>query len=229
MPKTILVLVFLLLFLVSGGSAADVGKTPFEQRCERDMKPRLQVNSRVFGFQIDNTVSSRVLNNRSLHTYAGQQMLGMTALQSRTEVQIDAPALADGGLECIAPRVSVELLFPRIEVFIAREFSPVSCSYREILAHEMGHVRLYQEQLPKVEATVRAALEARFAQRPLYAAVGQGIERLQDEVDTWLRPLIQAELAKIELFQKALDTREESARLSLACHGELAENLGSRY
>lgn len=229
MPKTILVLVFLLLFFMAGSSVADVAKTPFEQRCERDMKPMLNVAARIVGFQIDNRVSSRVLNNRSMHNHAGQKMLGMTALQSRTEVQIDAPALADGGLECVAPRVTVDLQFPPIEVFIAREFNPASCSYREILAHEMRHVQLYREQLPKVADAVRAALETHFAQRPLYAAAGQGIERLQDEVDNWLRPLIQAELARIELSQQAMDTREESARLSLACQGELAENLGNRY
>lgn len=211
--------------------ARAAGATDFEQRCEREMKPQFAVSLRESGFQIDNTVPSRVLNMRGAHNYAGDLMLGMTALQARTEVTIDGPALADqaSGRECIAPRVSVDLIFPRMSVFVAREFAPNSCSYRTVLEHEMRHVQLYREQFPAIEQRVRRKLAARFGDRPLYAAHGKGLAALEAEVDTWLRPFIKAEIASMELAQANMDTFDESFRLSSSCLGELANNLSRGY
>ena len=132
--------------------AASAGRgVPFEQRCEqRDAADLRSQRCARPGYRVDNTVSSRVLNNRSVHHYAGELMLGMTALEARTEVIFDGPALADPatGRECVAPRISVDLVFPRMSVFVAREFAPSSCSYRKILEHEMRHVQLYRDQFP---------------------------------------------------------------------------------
>jgi hypothetical protein len=228
-PITALAAPIVLLCVAQGAGAT--GKTPFQLRCEREMTPTILVEARDYGYRIDNTVSSKVLHNRAMHSYSGDLMLGLTALESRVEVTIDGPALQDRGsdAECIAPRLTVALHYLPMNVYIAREFSPASCSYREILAHEMRHVRLYREHLPKVQALVRTALAQRFPGTPLYAGSGQGLAALERQVDTWLRPLIRAELAKVEIEQKAIDTDEESFRLSGACHGELAQNLGRRY
>lgn len=228
---TILTAIFASVFVLPHAAQAQGADMSFQQRCEREMKPTLQVSLREFGYRIDNTVSSRVLNNRSAHNYAGELMLGMTALQSRAEVTIDAPALQDAGSgrECIAPRISVELSFAPMEVYVAREFSPASCSYRAILEHEMRHVKVYQTHLPRLDALVQAELGRRFGGHPLYAPSGKGIDLLDAYVDTSLRPLIKAELARIEALQAALDTQEETFRISSACRGELALNLGTRY
>lgn len=230
--KTTLALALTLSALLAPAAwAASTGPTKFEQRCEREMKPRFTVSLRESGYRIDNSVPSRVLNMRGAHNYAGDLMLGMTSLQARTEVTIDGPSLADqaSGRECIAPRISVDLVFPHMSVFVAREFSPNSCSYREVLAHEMRHVQLYRDQFPAVEARVRRGLEARFGDRPLYAAHGKGLAALEAEVDNWLRPFIKAEIGKMELAQANMDTFDESFRLSNSCLGELANNLSRGY
>jgi hypothetical protein len=201
---------------------------PFEQRCEQEMRPIFELRLRETGYRVDNTVSSRVLNNRSRHHYAGELMLGMTAFEARTEVLFDGPSLADPatGRECVAPRISVDLVFPRMAVFVAREFAPSSCSYRKILEHEMRHVALYRGQFPLLETRLRQGLAARFGDRPLYAAHGAGMAALETEVDTWLRPFIRREIAAMEVAQAAMDTPEETFELSMACRGELAANLG---
>lgn len=224
-------LLTLVCWLCAAGGAIASNTTPFQARCEREMRPKIVIESRDYGYRIDNTVPSRVLHNRALHSAAGDLMLGMTALESRVEIESDGPALQDGvsGAECIAPRISVALRYLPIQVYVAREFSPASCSYREILAHEMRHVQLYRELLPKVQTLVRGALAQRFAGAPLYAQAGQGLALLERQVDTWLRPLIQAELAKVEISQRSIDTDQEAFRLSSACSGELALNLGGRY
>lgn len=212
-------------------AAAQAGGQTFEQRCEMEMKPSFEVSLRESGYQVDNTVSSRVLNNRSVHHYAGELMLGMTALEARTVVSFDGPALADKatGRECVAPRISVELAFPAMSVFVAREFSPASCSYRQVLDHELRHVQRYRDQFPSLVQSVRHGLAARFGDRPLYAPRGKGLDKLEVDIDTWVRPYIKAEIGRMELAQAAMDTPDESFRMSIACHGELANNLGNRY
>ncbi|NML61745.1 hypothetical protein HHL21_11775 [Massilia sp. RP-1-19] len=229
--KTTLFIVIALAASPGLAMAEQTADLSFEQRCEREMKPRFDVSLSEAGHHIDNTVSSRVLNNRSVHSYAGEFMLGMTALETRTSVLFDGPTISDkaSGRECVSPRIAVELVVPRMSVYVAREFSPASCSYRKILEHEMRHVQLYREQFPKVEERVRASLAERFRDRPLYARHGAGLAALQAEVDQWLRPFIKGEIARIEVAQVAMDTPEESFRLYGACQGELASNLHGRY
>lgn len=229
--KTSLFIALALAALPGFATASQAAEPTFEQRCERDMTPRFDVTLSDLGHEINNTVSSRVLGNKSVHKTSSDFMLGMTALETHTSVLLDGPAIVDKGTgrECVSPRILVELVVPRMSVYVAREFSPASCSYRQVLEHEMRHVQLYREQFPNVKARVRAGLAERFGERPLYARHGAGLAALQAEVDLWLRPFIRRELASMEVAQAAMDTEEESFRLYGACQGELASNLTLRY
>jgi hypothetical protein len=203
----------------------------FKLRCEREMKPVLEVRAHEIKFNTSNTVSSRVLNTRGTYANASQMLMGMTSGSTRTEITVDGPALVDraGTRECIAPRIAVDLAYSPMEVYVAREFNIHSCPYRAVYAHEMQHVQVYRESLPQIERHVREALAARYGERPLYAAAGDGLDQLQADVDNWLRPFIKAELARVEVLQGSLDTQEETHRLSHACLGEVATAMGSSF
>lgn len=220
----------LLLLLPCTALAATPADAAFTLRCEREMKPQIEVNARDTPFSVHNTVSGQVLRIRlpdaSVHAVA----IGMTSSNILSEISFDAPAVPNGAaLECVSPRIRVDLRNQPLDVYVAREFAANSCSYREIYAHEMRHVQLYREQLPLVKATVRDALMARYGDRPLYAARGQGEVLLQDDVDNWLRPLIKVELARVSRMQAELDSPEEIHRMSHACSGEVAAIVGTRY
>jgi len=222
-------LVGTLLFVVPlSAAAAGAG---FEQRCEQEMRPRFDVISRAPSYRVNNTVSSQLLNNRGTYTRIGQVMMGMTASHTLAELDISGPLLLDvtSGRECLAPHVAVELSYQPLDVYVAREFSPYSCSFRAVVEHELRHVQVYREQLPRIEAMVRRELELRYADRPVYARAGEALNLLQADIDTWLRPLIQAELAAVELMQRALDNPEEERRLSQACQGEVASLMRSSF
>ena len=222
-------LVGALLFVVPlSAAAAGAG---FEQRCEQEMKPRFEVVSRAAGYKVNNTVSSRLLNNRGSYTSVGQMMMGMTSSHALAEIDITGPLLVDvqNGRECLAPHIIVELSYQPLDVFVAREFNPHSCPFRVVIEHELRHVQVYSEQLPRIEAMVRRELELRYAGRPLYAKAGDALNYLQRDIDTWLRPLIRAELASVELMQHAIDSPEEEERLSRACQGEVASMMGSSF
>jgi hypothetical protein len=219
------------LLLPGIAAASAAGDAAFALRCERELKPSFEVTARETKFDVYNTVSSWVLNTRGTHANASQLMLGMTSTSPRSEILIDAPGLQDRrtALECVAPRISVDLSYSPLRVDVAREFRTSTCPYRVVYEHEMQHVQLYREQLPRIQRKVRAELERRYGSRPLFAPAGQGLARLESDVDTWLRPMIRAELDQVEQFQAALDTPEESARLSHACFGEVAAAVGSSF
>ena len=221
-----------LIFVMHGAPATAGDVTPsFQARCQQEMAPQFTVDAQLAGYRIDNTIGTRVLNGISKHASLGDSMLGLTALTSQVRVRIDGSPLLDdaSGAECVAPQIDVELRFLPMRVYIGREFGPASCAYREILSHEMRHVQLYEATLPRLEALIRSELDKRFAGGPVYAAPGRAIPALQHDVDRWLRPMIRAELDKLEKLQGALDTREESHRLSAACLGAVAADLALSY
>lgn len=219
----------LLLPVEAGASPVAAGE--FARRCERELKPVLEVTAHETQFDVHNSVSSWVLNTRSEHASTSHLLLGLTSSNVRSEILIDGPGLLDRSTarECIAPRISVDLSYNPLRVDVAREFHGNSCAYRTIYNHEMEHVRLYREQLPLVQRRLREELQRRYGNRPLFAPAGQALDRLEADVDAWLRPLIRSELGEVERLQAALDTPEESARLSQACFGEVAAAVGSSF
>jgi hypothetical protein len=194
-------------------------------RCEDHLaKTAFVLHAGQGGYSIDTSVPSQTLTGMQHSTpQPGHLVLGLTQAQSRVAMGFHGSVLQDpaSGYECIAPQIDVVLEYLPMTVFVGREFSPGSCAYDMILAHELRHVHTYQQHLPKVEARLRAALATRFVSGPLYAVSGQGKAALEAEVNTGWLPYIKAELGKVETVQAQIDTPQEYARLSSACHGEV--------
>ena len=210
-----------LLLMLSAGAAQ--ARTPFQVRCEDTISKTVSVlSSQQNGFRIDHSRSYRTLSQMKTGT-RGTVVLGLTRTESRVTIAVGGAMLADkvSGFECVAPRIQVDVNYLPIVVYIGSEIPADSCSYKEVLAHEMRHVRAYQEHLPKVEAMVRAALARRFGNRPLYAPGGQARKLLQREIDAQWMPYIKAEMAQVELQQQRIDSPAEYARLGKVCHGEV--------
>lgn len=224
----------LVLFFWPRSAAAGTGAAPqpsFEQRCESAMRPNIKVSATPPSYVLINNLSTRVLNTRGSYASASHFIMGMTAGHTRADIDIDGPTLIDtaSGRECIAPRIDVMLSFEPLDVYVAREFPPLSCAYREVLKHEMQHVRIYAEQLQRIEALVRDELKDRYDGRPLYAPTGKGLETVQAQVNNWLGPMLREELAKVEVMQRRLDSSDETDKLSHACMGEVAAMMGSSF
>ena len=215
----------------SAAAGADEAPPSFEQRCESAMRPNIKVSATAPSYMLINNISSRVLNTRGSDASASHFIMGMTASHTRADVDIDGPALIDpaSGRECIAPRIDVMLSFEPLDVYVAREFPVQSCAYRAVFKHEMQHIRIYTEQLQRIETLVRNELLGRFDGHPLYAPTGKGLENLQAQVNGWLGPLLRDELAKVEVMQRRLDSSEETDKLSHACMGEVAAMMGSTF
>jgi hypothetical protein len=206
----------------------------FEARCEAAANAAAdsagaRFNTKGNSWRIDNSLSYRTLTRMKRPHVAHGWVLGLTHTESHVTVQVDGELLQDpqAGLECVLPRVAVTLTYEPIVVYIGREFAPGTCAYRELLAHEMRHLKAYLDALPKVEQTVRAKLAPRLEGRAVVARSGQARPMLQREIDgAWL-PLIRAEMHGIERRQAAIDSPQEYARLSKVCQGEVQSLIGS--
>lgn len=206
--------------LASAGAAA----AQFEARCESAIgATAAHLSASDQGYRIDNTVSYQRLTGMRRPAAGRGHVLGLTRAESRVSVQLDAKMLADpdSGRECIAPEIDVKLSYIPITIYVGREFPPGSCSYQEILAHEMRHLNAYLNHLSKVESVVRAALDQRFAARPVYAPIGQAKAMLEREIDREWMPYIKNELDRVEQLQTEIDSPQEYARLSTVCKGEV--------
>lgn len=212
------------LLCLPAAALAAPAKDNFERRCEKELKPQLDVNLSDFEYKVHNTLSGKVLNNRNLRTELDvDKVLGLTTVETRTRVISDVRTLRDprSGRECVAPVLEVEVDFPKVDVFVARELSPITCSFRFVLAHEMRHVQLYRDLRPRLQSMIREEVDKRFGAGLLYGAAGQGQDAVEDFVENRLRPMIRDELTLVQETQKQIDSLEEAFRLSNACQGEV--------
>ncbi len=208
------------LFVLAPASA----RTPFQAKCEDTIGQAVSVFTlRQNGYRVDHSYSFHGLTRLKGKRAPGTYVLGLTRAESQVTIAATGRMLSDPatGYECVAPRLEVNLTYLPIIVYVGREFAPGTCAYKEILAHEMRHLNTYMDFLPRAEKVVRAALEKRFAGKPLYAPVGQARNLLQREIDTGWMNYIKNEMAKVEALQAAIDTPQEYARLGKVCAGEV--------
>jgi hypothetical protein len=208
------------LFVAAPASA----RTAFQARCEDTIGQSVPLmSSTQNGYRIDNSYSFHGLSAMKGGRGPGSYVLGLTRTESRVGVKVAGRLLGDPstGYECVAPRLEIKLTYLPIVVYVGREFPPGSCSYREILAHEMRHLDVYLNYLPQAEKVVGDALARRFQGKPLYAPAGQARNLLQREIDSGWMPFIKNEMTKVERLQAAIDTPQEYARLGKVCAGEV--------
>jgi hypothetical protein len=227
-----------LFLLVATNQAA--ARTPFQARCEAgqlglDTDSRqgwLTVESHIEsdsgGYRVDNGLSYRTLTRMKQEAPNGY-VLGLTRAESRVAISVEGAIVAspETGEECLLPQVGVSLFYPTIVIYVGSEFAPGTCAYREILAHEMRHLKAYVDYLPKVESRVREILGRRFDARSVYAPQGQSLGRVRQELDGRWIPFIKQEMARAKALQAGIDSPGEYARLSKVCQGEVQSLIGS--
>ncbi len=201
----------------SGANAAD--------RCDQLPSPSVTLKRHEEPITLDTRSSYRTLTligPRNLP--AGKQVLGLTrgTATVRFESRITAYADPGGRWECASPQLTVTYGFSPMTVYVAREFQPGSCAYKEIHEHELRHVRAYQAHLLRIEQELADTLKRRFVtDGPWRGPVGQARARLQQELEERWAPYIRREMNKVDAAQALIDTPEEYARVAESCGGEV--------
>lgn len=221
-------LLLAVLAVASGSALAQ--RSVFQALCEDKMERWAPVvTARTNGYTIDRSLSYRQLGAMRGASAGNAFVLGLTAVKASSEIYHESAVMRNPltRYECLSPRVTVQLSYQPVTIYISREFAPGSCAYQEILAHEMRHLNTYFDELPTVERVVRAAVNKRFSARPTYAPEGQAKAALDRELrDVWV-PYLTGELTRVEAKQQAIDTPEEYLRLSRVCAGDVQSLLRS--
>lgn len=200
----------------------------FRALCQQRLPdPVLQVKRVESGFSVDRQLSYRELTGMGadLLRHGKQNVLGITRAEMAATLEIKMARLVseDDEQECLTPQVVVTVEYKPIKVYIGREFPPDSCSYREILQHELRHVKAYRRHLPQVEAAIRNKLAGRLDGRILYGEKGTLEDKLKGEVyDEWL-PLVDEEIRRVDEAQARIDSAEEYNRMETVCDGQIQE------
>ncbi|MGZ3182865.1 MAG: hypothetical protein ACXU8N_10515 [Telluria sp.] len=221
-----LTVLFVLAALAAGDAVASAAA--LRSRCEATPASSI-LNVHPATYAIDHSQSYRTLARMKQPLGARAYVLGLTRTESHVSIRSTGTLYTDPAehLECIAPRVTVDLWYSPVTIYVGREFAPGSCSYRAILDHELRHYTTYERHLRTVEENVRAALQQRFSGRPLYAPQGQVHAQLAHEIDARWLPYIKSELGQVETLQAAIDSPAEYARLSKVCRGEVQSIIRS--
>lgn len=198
-------------------------------QCDSLPKPAVTVK------RLDNAPSFNTeLGYRALTSLGGEklrpgsQVLGLTRAQATARFSLNLPTYRDAEerYECASPQITLTLGFERMTVYVGKEFPPGSCAYKEILEHEMRHVKTYQAHLAKVEKEVYADIVGRFATGgPWRGQVGASQARIAHELDERWLPYVARELQKVDAAQALIDTPEEYARLGETCGGEVKRRM----
>ena len=154
----------------------------------------------------------------------GNQVLGLTRTNSVAQFSVSTPSYKDAAerYECASPQITLTLGFKQMTVYVGKEFPVGSCAYKEILDHEMRHVKAYQEHVGKIEKALQEDLNRRFATGSVWrGAPGTSNARVSKELDERWLPYVNRELQKIDAAQALIDAPEEYARLSGACNGDI--------
>ncbi|MBY0573552.1 MAG: hypothetical protein K2P84_07715 [Undibacterium sp.] len=233
MKKTLITALLPISFLMS---ANVFSQTPNKEntlnRCEKqNEKTVVNIQTDEAGYTVNNQYTSHTLNRKSNSNLAGDFVVGLTSLRSKTVIDFDGNVWQDlpSKGECFAAQINIKLIYEPIEVFIGSEFVKDGCTYNTILEHEMQHVKLYQVNLPTIKFILSELMEKRFGGKPIYAPTGEAKNNLNREIDELWRPLIKSEFAKVQIEQNRLDSEKEINKLTWSCLGEIQSMFGFRY
>lgn len=217
---TLFLAAFLAAFLSCASRADECDQLPPPSVTVKRLDERFNVTTQ-YGYKELNHLGSALAQR-------GQQVLGLTRGHAVAQFTTRTPLYVDrsGRNECASPQLTLILGFSPLSVYVAKEFPPGSCAYREIYEHELRHVKTYQAHLASIEPDLLATLNRRFATgSPWRGPAGQTRARLQQELDERWLPYIQREIARGDDAQALIDTAEEYARVSNACGGEIRKRI----
>jgi len=205
--------------------AAPLPAESFEAECSRRLLPT-EIHVRALPSQISynfDSTMTQLTYKTPKERRDGHVMLGLTESTLRTNINWNSNMLVRSSPQtgCLRPQVTLTFdVTPQI-VSIAREFPKGSCSFNEIAAHEMRHVRANQAQLEAAAAYMEKELKNFFQQKIFYGPPDTLKNQLEEALRTTWLPLAEQQLEKVNVVHEAIDSPEEYARNKTVCNGEI--------
>ncbi|MEZ0261154.1 MAG: hypothetical protein ACAH80_09100 [Alphaproteobacteria bacterium] len=129
------------------------------------------------------------------------------------------------GKACLAAKTVELTLNYKPTVYIASQYKPGSCRYKEVLLHEVRHVNTdiitFKEYLPIIQADMERAAATLHVMGPLDK---NEVDPAREKAAAVLKEALTASVDKVSAVlhqrQQAIDTRAEYLRSSRACPHE---------
>jgi hypothetical protein len=155
---------------------------------------------------------------------AGSELraLGLTTAEIAHKASVETTGIENqrDGRVCVRPTIKVELSAMPMTVYIGREIAADPCRDAVALEHEMKHVAVYRDELPRIAADTRALLAASYGNRVLYYSSRAAAQReTQAALGAELGPMLEDDARRIKERQRGIDSPEEYARVAAACGG----------
>jgi hypothetical protein len=181
----------------------------------------------------NNTVSSAELGNFNISTTFSKSRKeifvvgGVTVSDFSPQFLITFAGASDPvtGKTCLAAeKIELSLNYNPI-VYIASEYKPGTCRYKEIMLHEVRHVNTdiitFREYLPVIQAEMQQAAAKLQVMGPLAQhEILPARDRTVDVLKAALGASVDKVSAVLHQRQQAIDTRAEYMRSVRACPGE---------
>lgn len=119
--------------------------------------------------------------------------------------------------------VEIELAYQPLRISIASEIKEGSCTYKEVYLHELNHVAIYSESLPKVAQQVELLLQELFKTEAVNLVSDLAIAR--QAVDAKLEMLLPSLIKQASSWVQASHLKFDSDDLAhfniSSCNGEV--------
>lgn len=122
---------------------------------------------------------------------------------------------------CLAPQIHIKLNQSPQTTHIAREVPINSCLDKEVMEHELKHVKINNDYLELLSHRLKQELEKKMNEtRIIYGTIKQTENWLKQQSSYAIDGIMQTMSEVLDQMHYNLDTIEESERLLSVCNGE---------
>ncbi len=208
--------------------------TRFNMACQA-IRPHLNVRvDKIANVKIDQSWGTEKITAYDASIKAvpeGAIVWGITEATYNSQLSHEVKSITSDslGVSCAVPGIDLVLGYEALDIKIAKELVLGLCAYNYVLAHEMEHITIYQENIYKMRDNLAVAFEAKLRGKVF---VGSNKDNLifqaTEYTQSFLEGLLKVERAKIQALQAKLDTPEEYAKADGVCAGGLSKRLTAR-
>ena len=214
---------FILALLISGSVFVVSGLARAQPVC--DMAPespyRMDVKIEVPPVQVNRNLGRDQLTAMGPHG-PSSQVLGLMNRELELSMEREYGYVAVEDQYCYwVNSVMLTLRYRTLEVYVASEYSPRSCAYQAILAHEQRHVKIAKKYVTRYAPRLRSVLTSLRIPKPGSAKLAPLMDRARADMDTvfteLLAPGFEEVNAEHQKAQARTDLPQESARVRRRC------------
>lgn len=214
---------FILALSISGSVFVASGLARAQPVC--DMAPespyRMDVKVEVPPVQVNRNLGRDQLTAMGPHG-PNSQVLGLMNRELELSMEREYGYVAVEDQYCYwVNSVMLTLRYRTLEVYVASEYSPRSCAYQAILAHEQRHVKIAKKYVTRYAPRLRSVLTSLRIPKPGSAKLAPSMDRARADMDTvfteLLAPVFEELNAEHQKAQARADLPQEYARVRRRC------------